>query len=108
MQYLRLPPRRQVMMSLPQVESCAVGLFQGSRLVAFVVAPPSVHQVAMTPRHEGDRGPSPVLPEDQGRGEAPDRVLRRAIFQQLSLLVPSAGMPDSLVQVPALPLTAHG
>ncbi|KAG7263220.1 hypothetical protein CRUP_036226 [Coryphaenoides rupestris] len=107
-QRVNLDTVQQVMMSLPQVESCAVGLFQGSRLVAFVVAPPSVHQVAMTPRHEGDRGSSAVLPEDQGGGQAPDRVLRRAVLQQLSLLVPSADMPDSLVQVAALPLTAHG
>lgn len=109
MQYLWLPPHFQVMMSLPQVESCAVGLFQGSRLVAFVVATPSVHQVAMTPQHKRDRGSSAVLPEDQGGGEVPDRVLSRAVLRQLSLLVPSTSMPDSVVQVPGgLPLTAHG
>ncbi|CAL8256290.1 unnamed protein product [Merluccius merluccius] len=118
-QRVNLDTVQQVMMSLPQVDSCAVGLFEGFRLVAFVVVSPSVHQVAATPRqtepslsvprdHKGDRGSSADLPEDEGGGAAPDRVLRRAVLQQLSLLVPSASIPDSLVLVPALPLTAHG
>lgn len=119
-QRVNLDTVQQVMMSLPQVESCAVGLFEGFRLVAFVVASPSIHQVATTPQqaelslsvprdHEGDWGSSADLPEEEeGGGEAPDRVLHRAVLQQLSLLVPSASIPDSLVLVPVLPLTAHG
>ena len=119
MQYSQLPRHLQVMMSLPQVESCAVGLFKGLRLVAFVVASPSVHQVAATPLqaelslsvpgdHEGDWGFLEDLPEDGSRSDAPIRVLHRVVLQQLSLLVPSASIPDSLVLVQALPLTAHG
>ncbi|XP_059923034.1 beta-alanine-activating enzyme isoform X2 [Gadus macrocephalus] len=118
-QRVNLDTVQQVMMSLPQVESCAVGLFKDLRLVAFVVASPSVHQVAATPLqaelslsvpgdHEGDRGFLADLPEDGSRSEAPIRVLHRVVLQQLSLLVPSASIPDSLVLVQALPLTAHG
>ena len=106
-------------MSLPEVDSCAVGLLPGLRLVAFVVASPSVHQVATTPLqaeqslsvpgdHEGDWGLLEDLPEDRSRSEAPDRVLHRVVLQQLSQLLPSASVPDSVVLVRALPLTAHG
>uniref|UniRef100_A0A8C4ZRG8 Aminoadipate-semialdehyde dehydrogenase n=1 Tax=Gadus morhua TaxID=8049 RepID=A0A8C4ZRG8_GADMO len=92
-QRVNLDTVQQVMMSLPQVESCAVGLFKGLRLVAFVV---------------GDWGFLEDLPEDGSRSDAPIRVLHRVVLQQLSLLVPSASIPDSLVLVQALPLTAHG
>uniref|UniRef100_A0A668A8X7 Aminoadipate-semialdehyde dehydrogenase n=1 Tax=Myripristis murdjan TaxID=586833 RepID=A0A668A8X7_9TELE len=71
-QRLNLDSLQQVIMSLPQVESCAVGLYDGFRLVAFVVASPS-----------GDQ-------------------------KQLRLLLPGHSIPDTLVLVPALPLTAHG
>ncbi|KAJ3598949.1 hypothetical protein NHX12_032912 [Muraenolepis orangiensis] len=112
-QRVNLDTVQQVMMSLPEVDQCVVGLSQGSRLVAFVVASPSVHWVAplsSVPRDgEGDRVPSSADPsEDGGVGEDPDRVLQRAVLRQLSPLVPSASVPDSLVLVPALPLTAHG
>uniref|UniRef100_A0A3Q3JDU7 AMP-dependent synthetase/ligase domain-containing protein n=1 Tax=Monopterus albus TaxID=43700 RepID=A0A3Q3JDU7_MONAL len=60
---------------LPQVEACAVGLCEGSRLLAFVVASTS-----------GDQ----------------------KILKQLSLLLPSYSVPDTLILIPALSLTPHG
>ena len=86
-------------MSLPEVDSCAVGLSQGSRLVAFVVASRSVHQGELS-RSVQQGEPEGSVPED--------RALRRSLLQQLSLLVPGSSVPDSLVLVRALPLTAHG
>uniref|UniRef100_A0A668A8X1 Aminoadipate-semialdehyde dehydrogenase n=1 Tax=Myripristis murdjan TaxID=586833 RepID=A0A668A8X1_9TELE len=86
-QRLNLDSLQQVIMSLPQVESCAVGLYDGFRLVAFVVASPSGDQKAASPSPSVQHG---------------------AVLQQLRLLLPGHSIPDTLVLVPALPLTAHG
>uniref|UniRef100_A0A669EAC6 Aminoadipate-semialdehyde dehydrogenase n=1 Tax=Oreochromis niloticus TaxID=8128 RepID=A0A669EAC6_ORENI len=69
---VNLDSLQQVLLSLPQVEACAVGLHQGFRLLAFVMASTSGHQKA------------------------------------LSLLLPAHSVPDTLVLVPTLCLTAHG
>uniref|UniRef100_A0A3Q4G5B4 Aminoadipate-semialdehyde dehydrogenase n=1 Tax=Neolamprologus brichardi TaxID=32507 RepID=A0A3Q4G5B4_NEOBR len=75
---VNLDSLQQVLLSLPQVEACAVGLHQGFRLLAFVVS-----------------------------GGA-DGDLKKLILSQLSLLLPAHSVPDTLVLVPALCLTAHG
>ncbi|MEQ2168741.1 hypothetical protein GOODEAATRI_017924 [Goodea atripinnis] len=75
--------------SLQQVEACAVGLYEGFRLLAFVV--PSTSEVH---HHQGE-------PDDA------DRALQRLILKKLSLLVSSHCIPDTLVLVPAVSLTPH-
>lgn len=80
----------QLILSLPQVEACAVGLCKESRLLAFVVA--SASEV----RHR------------QGEPEGAGRDLQRLILKQLSVLVSAHCIPDALVLVPALSLTPHG
>uniref|UniRef100_A0A3B4FTB5 Aminoadipate-semialdehyde dehydrogenase n=1 Tax=Pundamilia nyererei TaxID=303518 RepID=A0A3B4FTB5_9CICH len=85
---VNLDSLQQVLLSLPQVEACAVGLHQGFRLLAFVVASTSGHQKAESGGADGD--------------------LKKLILSQLSLLLPAHSVPDTLVLVPALCLTAHG
>lgn len=116
-------PLPQLIMSLPQVEACAVGLYEGSRLLAFVVASTSGDQRAASPlpsvqqhvdkspstfpRHQEEDLPSPVkLHQEETSGA--DGDLSRLIVNQLSLLLPSHSVPDTLVLVPALCLTPHG
>ncbi|XP_061894551.1 beta-alanine-activating enzyme [Entelurus aequoreus] len=80
---------QQLFMSLPEVEACVVSLHDKSRLLAFVVteacqkeAPPSSSRCSGNPRQR--------------------------LLEQLTPLLPSYGIPDTLVLVPALPLTPHG
>ncbi|KAM3875855.1 beta-alanine-activating enzyme [Diretmus argenteus] len=120
-QRVNLDTVQQVIMTLPQVESCAVGLHEGFRLVAFVVAStsgdqkaaspfPSVHRhvvqsPAATAAHQEDLTSS--INHDEKRS-ASNKGLNRAVLTQLSLLLPSYSVPDTLVLVPALPLSSHG
>ncbi|MED6280966.1 hypothetical protein CHARACLAT_016496 [Characodon lateralis] len=87
---VNLDSLQQLILSLPQVEACAVGLYEGVRLLAFVV--PSTSEVH---HHQGE-------PDDA------DRALQRLILKKLSLLVSSHCIPDTLVLVPAVSLTPHG
>ncbi|XP_014845630.1 PREDICTED: acyl-CoA synthetase family member 4 isoform X3 [Poecilia mexicana] len=87
---VNLDSLQQLILSLPQVEACAVGLYKEYRLLAFVVA--SASEVHL---HQGE-------PEGAGRD------LQRLILKQLSLLVSAHCIPDALVLVPALSLTPHG
>ncbi|XP_057696637.1 beta-alanine-activating enzyme isoform X1 [Corythoichthys intestinalis] len=79
---------QQLLSSLPVVDSCAVCLHETSRLLAFVVPA------------------APAVSEDDGSPSSPD--LSRHLLKQLSPLLPSYAVPDTLVLVPALPLTPHG
>jgi len=81
----------QLISSLPEVEVCVVALHGGQRLLAFVVA-------SAAERGEVVRPSAPP----------PDGDLRRLILNQLSLLLPSHSIPDTLVLVPALSMTPHG
>ncbi|XP_015241042.1 PREDICTED: acyl-CoA synthetase family member 4 isoform X1 [Cyprinodon variegatus] len=81
---------QQLIQSLPQVEACAVGLWEGFRLLAFIVVSSDAAHL-----HTGE--PDGV-----------DGDLRRLILRQLSKLVSSHCIPDTLVLVPALSLTPHG
>ncbi|KAF7667690.1 hypothetical protein LDENG_00052830 [Lucifuga dentata] len=112
---------QQVILSLPDVEACAVGLDESSRLLAFVVASTSVNQNTAFPltsaqecvdqipsacaEHQEDISPSVKHHEETSSA---DRHLRRLIVKQLSLLLPSYSIPDALVLVPALSLSPHG
>uniref|UniRef100_A0A7N8Y5N9 Aminoadipate-semialdehyde dehydrogenase n=1 Tax=Mastacembelus armatus TaxID=205130 RepID=A0A7N8Y5N9_9TELE len=78
---VNLDSLQQLILSLPQVEACAVCLHEVSRLLAFIVA-----------STEGGTG-----------GD-----LNRLIQNQLSSQLPSYSVPDKLVFVPALCLTPHG
>ncbi|XP_041704698.2 beta-alanine-activating enzyme isoform X2 [Coregonus clupeaformis] len=103
-QRLHLDTLQQVVMSLPQVEACAVGLYEGSRLVAFVVV------CSTSGEQNATHTPSPVEHQVEHREEtAPStRSLQKAILHRLSQLLPSHSVPDTLVLVPALPLSSHG
>lgn len=121
-QQVHLDTLQQVVMSLNQVQSCGVGLYEGSCLVAFIV-PSTSEEPKGTPtlpsaRHHFDPSPS-ASSDDMGSSKpyhtdhhenncTSNRGLQRAIIQRLSKLLPSYNMPDTLVLVPALPLTSHG
>ncbi|KAJ8277094.1 hypothetical protein GJAV_G00071410, partial [Gymnothorax javanicus] len=83
-QQLHLDALHKMVQSLPQVQMCAVTLSQAQRLVAFVV-----------PSSCADSAPS------CGK-------VRREIIGGLSQVLPAYSMPDSIILLPALPLTAHG
>ncbi|CDQ73962.1 unnamed protein product [Oncorhynchus mykiss] len=103
-QRLHLDTLQQVVMSLPQVEACAVGLYEGSRLVAFVVA------CSTSGEQKTTHSSSPVEHQVEHLEEtAPStRGLQKAILHRLSQVLPSHSVPDTLVLVPALPLSSHG
>ncbi|XP_051233307.1 beta-alanine-activating enzyme isoform X1 [Dicentrarchus labrax] len=117
---VNLDSLQQLILSLPQVEACAVGLHEGIRLLAFVVASTSGDQKAASPltsvQKHVERTASAEHREDllssgkqhQGEAGGADGDLSRLIRNQLSLLLPSYSVPDALVLVPALCLTPHG
>ncbi|KAM4628669.1 beta-alanine-activating enzyme [Polymixia lowei] len=120
-QRVNLDTLQQVMTSLPQVESCAVGLYEGFRLVAFVVASTSGDQSATSPlpsvqQHAEQSPPASSdqqeeIPSSVDRHEekgTSDAGLHRTVLRKLSLLLPSHSIPDTLMLVPDLPLTSHG
>ncbi|XP_077440315.1 beta-alanine-activating enzyme [Vanacampus margaritifer] len=80
---------QQLLSTLPDVDSCAVCLHEGGRLIAFVVTA------------------SPAGSEDGGSASSSSDLSRR-LLKQLTPLLPSYAIPDALLQVPALPLTPHG
>ncbi|XP_069555329.1 beta-alanine-activating enzyme [Brachyistius frenatus] len=113
---------QQLLLSLPQVEACAVGLHEGFRLLAFVVASASGDQkaastsssvqqhVEQTPSADAEHQenpPSSVKRHLEETGGA-DGDLKRLMLRQLSLLLPAHSVPDTLVLVSALSLTPHG
>lgn len=88
------------MESLPQVEAGAVGLHE-SRLVAFVV--PRIDTRTESSEHQ----------EQHVRSSTKDspifsRALEKEVLRGLSQLVPNHSIPDTVLLVPALPLTNHG
>ncbi|XP_072538739.1 beta-alanine-activating enzyme [Salminus brasiliensis] len=90
-QRIHLDALQQITESLPQVDACVMGLHEDSRLVAFVV--PVSNKV-----HK-------ELSEDL---LAASTSLEKVVLQQLSQLLPSHSIPDTVLLVPALPLTNHG
>ncbi|XP_028260190.1 beta-alanine-activating enzyme [Parambassis ranga] len=118
---VNLDSLQQLMLSLPQVEACAVDLYKGLLLAFFVAstsgdrkaasASSSVQQhaeQALSAFTEHQENPlSPVKHHLEETGSA-DGALKRFILNKLSLLLPSHSIPDTLVLVPALSLTPHG
>ncbi|MCJ8743563.1 hypothetical protein PDJAM_G00095550 [Pangasius djambal] len=106
-QMLHLDALQQAMERLPQVEAGVVGLHENSRLVAFVV--PTTDTRTVSSEHSGTQ-------EQHVRSSAKDsedsrvssRGLEMEVLQGLSQLVPNHSIPDTVVLVPALPLTNHG
>ncbi|XP_030583289.1 beta-alanine-activating enzyme isoform X2 [Archocentrus centrarchus] len=121
---VNLDSLQQLMLSLPQVEACAVCLHKGFRLLAFAVASTSGHQKAastsLSVRQRAEQIPSSFAfgeraenlpssvkhPLDESAGA--DGDLKKLVLSRLSLLLPAHSVPDTLVLVPALCLTAHG
>ncbi|XP_054458423.1 beta-alanine-activating enzyme [Anoplopoma fimbria] len=100
---------QQLISGLPQVEACAVGLHGATRLLAFVVASTSGDQRSASPPTSAQERAEPAAPAELGEDlPSPDGGLSRLILNQLSLLLPSHCVPDTLVLVPALSLTPHG
>lgn len=125
----------QTIESLTEVEACAVCLCGGSRFVAFIVpSPPRTEALSFSSSaHHGDQDPylskpnrdafsstsvhrhgDQALSSDDHHGEcvgdgaiAP-AGLERSIQRRLPDLLPSHAIPDSLVFISKLPLTAHG
>ncbi|XP_038563233.1 beta-alanine-activating enzyme [Micropterus salmoides] len=115
---VNLDSLQHLILSLPQVEACAVGLYEGLRLLAYVVASTSGDQKSASPLASVEQTPSASaehrehLPSSvkphRGATHGADENLSRLILNQLSLLLPSHSVPDTLVLVPALCLTPHG
>lgn len=80
-------------------------LHGNSRLFAFIVAAAPADPTAAS-RLPSVRGGLERAEQEETGGA--DRDPRRPILSQLSLLLPSHSVPDTLVLVPALPQTAHG
>ncbi|XP_060773478.1 beta-alanine-activating enzyme isoform X2 [Neoarius graeffei] len=106
-QMLHLDALQQAMESLPQVEAGVVGLHKSSRLVAFVV--PKIYTRTLSSEDNGNQ-------EQHVRNSTKDsedfrvssRALEMEVLQGLSQLVPNHSIPDTVLLVPALPLTNHG
>lgn len=103
-------PFLQLISGLPQVEACVVLLHERSRLLAFVVPSPPADEAAAPPllsvQQREDQTVLPRTPAEATAGE--DGEPSRLVLRQLSLLLPSHSVPDTLVVVPALCQTAHG
>ncbi|XP_041791276.1 beta-alanine-activating enzyme isoform X2 [Chelmon rostratus] len=100
---VNLDSLQQLILSLPQVEACAVSLYEGSRLLAFVVAFTPAEQTA---EHRGD--PRSAAKHHQEETGGADGDLSRLILSRLSQVLPAHSVPDVLVLVPSLCLTPHG
>ncbi|XP_026880224.2 beta-alanine-activating enzyme isoform X2 [Electrophorus electricus] len=109
-QRVHLDNLQQAVESLPVVDACAVGLHEGSRLVAFVV-PSESRNVSSTERQERHvHGSSDALADVQVSEDISFSCtsLEREVLQELSQLLPNHSLPDTVLLVPALPLTNHG
>ncbi|KAF3835112.1 hypothetical protein F7725_027670 [Dissostichus mawsoni] len=107
---VNLDSLQQLILGLPQVEACAVALFEATRLLAFVVPSTSGDQKEASPLTSAQKHPEQTpsaVSHHQGETGGADGDLRRLILNQLSLLLPSHSVPDTLVQVPALCLSPH-
>lgn len=89
-------------------------LYEGVRLLAFIVASEAGEQEAATPPSE--QPPSTEQQETHSSSmnylqEEPDSTgggFRRLILEQLRAELPAHSVPDTVVLVPALCLTPHG
>lgn len=106
----------QAVESLPQVEACVMGLHEGSRLVAFIV-PTTYRQTASSSANDDHREqhgsnstgvPADVHKDVSDGSSLSTQSIEKEVLQRLSQLFPSHGIPDTILLVPALPLTNHG
>lgn len=105
----------QLISSLPEVEACAVGLHNSSRLLAFIVASKPAYSPVQQDMEQSDlvllqhqEDPHFSLGRHQENTSSVEADLSRQIMKQVSLLLPSYSVPDAVVLLPALCLTAHG
>ncbi|XP_011472063.1 acyl-CoA synthetase family member 4 [Oryzias latipes] len=96
---------QQLLLGLPEVAACALGLHSSSRLLAFVVSAGAAERRCSSSA-ELDLLSSVRQQSEEVRGAGGDG--KRRILEQLSVLLPSHGIPDTLELLPALPVTPHG
>ncbi|XP_058235150.1 beta-alanine-activating enzyme isoform X2 [Hemibagrus wyckioides] len=106
-QMLHLDALQQAMESLPQVEAGVVGLHKSSRLVAFVV--PKIYTRTLSSEHSSNQEQHMhSSTNNTENSHVSSRAVEMEVLKGLSQLVPSHSIPDSLLLIPALPLTNHG
>ncbi|XP_026800246.3 beta-alanine-activating enzyme isoform X1 [Pangasianodon hypophthalmus] len=106
-QMLHLDALQQAMERLPQVEAGVVGLHENSRLVAFVV--PTIDTRTVSSEHSGNQEQHVhSSTKDSEDSRVSSRALEMEVLRGLSQLVPNHSIPDTVLLVPALPLTNHG
>lgn len=92
---------------MPQVEAGVVGLHESSRLVAFVV--PKIGSRTLSSENSGNQEQHVHnSTKDSEDSHVSSRALEMEVLQGLSQLVPNHSIPDTVLLVPALPLTNHG
>ncbi|TSN30201.1 Acyl-CoA synthetase family member 4 [Bagarius yarrelli] len=95
------------MESLPEVETGVVGLHNTDRLLAFVV--PTLNRKTMSVENSGkqDQHAHSATKTPEGL-RVSSGTLEKDVLRGLSQIVPSHSVPDTVLIVPALPLTNHG
>uniref|UniRef100_A0A3B1KH26 Aminoadipate-semialdehyde dehydrogenase n=1 Tax=Astyanax mexicanus TaxID=7994 RepID=A0A3B1KH26_ASTMX len=109
-QRVNLDALQQIAESLPQVDSCVMGLHEGSRLVGFVV-PTSLPKNSNQQEQHNSRstgGSTTVHNELSEDTSSASTSLEKEVLQRLSQLLPSHSVPDTVLLVAVLPLTNHG
>ncbi|XP_068175474.1 beta-alanine-activating enzyme isoform X2 [Antennarius striatus] len=113
---VNLDSLQQLILSLPMVEACAVGLYGGLRLLSFVVVSACDDQRPASPlTSTREHVEQPITGEQQedlspsvNEMSGTDRDLSKLLRSQLSLRLPSYSVPDTLLVVPDLCMTPHG
>ncbi|KAK2863883.1 hypothetical protein Q7C36_003037 [Tachysurus vachellii] len=101
-QMLHLDALQQAMESLPQVEAGVVGLHKSSRLVAFVV--PKIDTRTMSSEQSSNQEQHTHSFTKDNENLRVEMEVRRGLSQH----VPNHSIPDTVLLIPALPLTNHG
>nr|XP_055041777.1 beta-alanine-activating enzyme [Misgurnus anguillicaudatus] len=115
-QRVHLDALQQTIENLPQVEACAVSLSkEDSRLMAFIVLASGHLRAPSSSSSEVHSEHSKESLKDLAAGDVtrnctdPEvRVIEGEIRQRLTQLLDSHSVPDTLLFIPALPLTSHG
>ncbi|KAK3516500.1 hypothetical protein QTP70_019881 [Hemibagrus guttatus] len=107
-QMLHLDALQQAMENLPQVEVGVVGLHKSSRLVAFVV--PKIYTRTVSSEHSSNQEQRmhTFTKGTENSSRVSSRAVEMEVLKELSQVVPSHSVPDTLLLIPALPLTNHG
>lgn len=103
-QRVNLDGLQQLILTLPEVEACAVDLHD-NRLLAFIVTSSVDYKAARSIVHLVHSGKV----RQQRKNEEPTELdVSGRILQQLSKALPSYSVPDTVVLISQLPLTTHG